>query len=385
LSTVIHNAILVLPDRLLPSAWLAFDAGKITAIGTGQPPTETVLIDANGSYLAPGFVDIHVHGGNGADFLDATPDAFQTISKFHAGGGTTSLAPTAATATYRRFEEMLHTAAVAKTPGRLLPAHLEGPHLSKNRAGAQDYSLFSEPTAKEIEWIKARASQIGTITVAPELPGALDFIRACAQAGILMSAGHSEAMDEEMQAAVSFGLRKATHLYNAMGTAKKIGLFRQAGLLEFALGTPELYGELVADGFHVSPTLMRLAYQAKGADRLILVTDALAGAGLPEGAGFRLGNYRCRVGPGYGVLEDESALAGSLARMIDLVRNMTTLADVPLHEAVRMASFNPAEALGWAGRIGSLEVGKYADLVLFDDQFRVTCTIAGGEVVYRNR
>ena len=369
----------------MPSAWLAFDAGKIIAIGTGQPPAERVLIDASGSYLAPGFVDIHVHGGNGADFLDATPEAFQTISKFHVSGGTTSLAPTAATATYQRLEDVLHTAAAAKAPGRLLPAHLEGPHLSKYRAGAQDYSLFSEPTAKEIEWIKARASQIGTITVAPELPGALDFIRGCAQAGILMSAGHSEAMDEEMQAAVSFGLRKATHLYNAMGTAKKIGLFRQAGLLEFALGTPDLYGELVADGFHVSPTLMRLAYQAKGANRLILVTDALAGAGLPEGADFRLGNYRCKVGPGYGVLEDESAIAGSLARMIDLVRNMTTLADVPLDEAVRMASLNPAEALGWADRIGSVEVGKYADLILFDDQFRVSCTIVGGEVIYRNR
>ena len=385
LSTVIHNSALVLPDRLVPSAWLAFEAGKIITIGTGQPPTGTTIIDAGGSYLAPGFVDLHVHGGNGADFLDATPEAFQTISQFHASGGTTALAPTAATATYQKFDELLRVAAKVRTATRLLPAHLEGPHLSKNRAGAQDHSLFSNPTATEAIWIKERASEIGTITVAPELPGALDFIRGCAQAGVLMSAGHSEAMDEDMQAAVSFGLRKATHLYNAMGTAKKIGLFRQAGLLEFALGTPELYGELVADGFHVSPTLMRLAYQAKGADRLILVTDALAGAGLPEGASFRLGNYRCKVGPGYGVLGDESALAGSLARMIDLVRNMTTLADVPLHEAVWMASLNPAKSLGWADRIGSLEVGKYADLVLFDDQFRVTCTIASGEVVYRNR
>jgi N-acetylglucosamine-6-phosphate deacetylase len=369
----------------MPSGWLAFDAGKITAIGTGQLPAGTTAIDGAGQYLAPGFVDIHVHGGNGADFLDATPDAFRTISEFHTSGGTTSLAPTAATATYRKFEEVLQTTVVAKTPGRLLPAHLEGPHLSKNRAGAQDYSLFSEPTTKEIDWIKARALQIGTITVAPELPGVLDFIRACAQAGVLMSAGHSEAMDEEMQAAVSFGLRKATHLYNAMGTAKKMGLFRHAGLLEFSLATPELYGELVADGFHVSPTLMRLAYEAKGPDRLILVTDSLAGAGLPEGAHFQLGNYRCKVGPGYGVLEDESALAGSLARMIDLVRNMTTMADVPLYEAVRMASLNPAEALGWSDRIGSLEPGKYADLVLFDDQFRLNCTIVSGQTVYRNQ
>ena len=382
MSTVIHNTALVLPDRLVPSSWLAFDGAKISAIGTGQPPAATSLIDAAGCYLAPGFVDLHVHGGNGADFLDATQDAFETISRFHASGGTTSLAPTAATATYQKFDELLQVAAKTKTPGRLLPVHLEGPHLAKSKAGAQDHSLFSQPTPKEIAWIEERASQIGTITVAPELPGALDFIRACAQAGVLMSAGHSEAMDEDMQAAVSFGLRKATHLYNAMGTAKKIGLFRHAGLLECALATSELYGELVADGFHVSPMLMKLAYEAKGADRLILVTDALAGAGLAEGARFRLGNYRCKVGPGYGVLEDESALAGSLSRMIDLVRNMTTMADVPLHEAVRMASLTPAEALGWSNRLGSLEVGKFADFVLFDDRFRVHQTIVGGEVVY---
>jgi N-acetylglucosamine-6-phosphate deacetylase len=369
----------------VPSAWLAFEAGKITALGTGQPPPTPSLVDAHGSYLAPGFVDIHLHGANGADFLEATPDAFRTISEFHTSGGTTAIAPTAATATYQKLEQVLQTAAIAKTPGRLLPAHLEGPHLSKNKAGAQDHSLFSNPTTKEIAWVEERASQIGTITVAPELPGALDFIRACARAGVLMSAGHSEAMDEEMQAAVSFGLRKATHLYNAMGTAKKIGLFRHAGLLEFVLATPDLYGELVADGFHALPTLMKLAYEAKGPDRLILVTDSLAGAGLAEGARFQLGDYRCKVGPGYGVLEDESALAGSLARMIDLVRNMTSMADVPLYEAVRMASLNPAEALGWSDRIGSLEPGKYADLVLFDDQFRVNCTIVSGQTVYRNR
>ena len=169
-----------------------------------------------------------------------------------------------------------------------------------------------------------------------------------------------------------------------MSTAKKIGLFRQAGLVEFALATPDLYCEIVADGVHVSPTLLKLAYQAKGPERMILITDALAGTGLPKGSRFNLGNYVCKVADGYGVLEDESALAGSLARMIDLVRNMTTLVQAPLYEAVRMASLTPAEALGWSDRLGSLETGKLADFVLFDDRFRIRRTMVGGNTVYEN-
>jgi N-acetylglucosamine-6-phosphate deacetylase len=380
----IQNARLVFPDRVVPNGWIAFENGTISGIGEGSavPSAGGESFDARGLYLAPGFIDIHVHGGGGADFLDATPEAIRTITGFHAAGGTTALAPTAATATYRQFERLLVAAERAATVGRLLPVHLEGPHLSATKAGAQDKALFMPPDREQIDWVVDRASQIGTITVAPELPGAIQFIQAGANAGILMSAGHSEAMDEEMKAAADAGLGKVTHLFNAMSSAKKIGLFRQAGVLEFALGAPELYCEVVADGFHVSPTLLKLAYRAKGPDKIILVTDALAGAGLPFGSRFRLGNYACKVGPGYGLLEDESALAGSMARMIDLVRNITTLVGVPLYEAVRMASLTPAEALRRSHDLGSLESGKAADFVLFDDEFQVRRTIVAGEPVF---
>jgi N-acetylglucosamine-6-phosphate deacetylase len=380
----IQNARLVFPDRVVPNGWIAFENGTISGTGEGSavPSAGGESFDARGLYLAPGFIDIHVHGGGGADFLDATPEAIRTISGFHAAGGTTALAPTAATASYRQFERLLVAAERAATVGRLLPVHLEGPHLSGTKAGAQDKALFMPPDREQIDWVVDRASQITTITVAPELPGAIQFIQAGADAGILMSAGHSEAMDEEMKAAVDAGLGKVTHLFNAMSSAKKIGLFRQAGVLEFALGAPELYCEVVADGFHVSPTLLKLAYRAKGPDKIILVTDALAGAGLPFGSRFRLGNHPCKVGPGYGLLEDESALAGSMARMIDLVRNIATLVGVPLYEAVRMASLTPAKALGRSRELGSLEPGKAADFVLFDDQFQVRRTIVAGKTVF---
>jgi N-acetylglucosamine-6-phosphate deacetylase len=381
----IHNANLLLPNRINYQGWISFENETISATGVGTPPRIDESFDAEGLYLAPGFIDLHVHGGCGADFLDATAEAFATISRFHAAGGTTALAPTGATSTYQQFEVFLAVAGKAVTAGRLLPVHLEGPHLAETKAGAQNKALFTYPQRQQIDWLVSRASQIGTVTVAPELPGALEFIRAGADAGILMSAGHSEAMDEDMNAGVVSGLRKVTHLYNAMSSAKKVGLFRQAGLLEFALATPDLYCEIVADGVHVSPTLLKLAYQAKGPERMILVTDALAGTGLPPGSRFNLGNYVCKVANGYGVLEDESALAGSLARMIDLVRNMTTLVQAPLYEAVRMASLTPAEALGCSDRLGSLETGKLADFVLFDDRFRVRRTMVGGNTVYENR
>jgi N-acetylglucosamine-6-phosphate deacetylase len=163
-----------------------------------------------------------------------------------------------------------------------------------------------------------------------------------------------------------------------MSTASKRGLFRQAGTLEFALSDENVFCELVADGFHVSPTLLKLAYRAKGAERIALVSDCLAGAGLPEGSQFKLGRLPCKVGPGYCVLEDESALAGSLARMIDLVRVMTRQGEVPLFDAVRMASLTPATILGIDDRFGSIESGKVADLVLFDDQFAVQCVWVDG-------
>jgi N-acetylglucosamine-6-phosphate deacetylase len=334
--------------------------------------------------LAPGFIDLHIHGGQGLDFLDARAEGFAAAGSFHLSGGTTALCPTAATATYEKFEAVLSHWREAQplTRCRLLPLHLEGPHLAPGKAGAQDPSLMRAPTKADIEWVLARASAISQITVAPELPGALDFIAAAARAGIQMSAGHTQANGEEMQKAVEAGMTKVTHLFNAMSSASKKGMFRQPGVLEYALADQSVFCELVADGFHVVPTLMRMAYNAKGPDRIMLITDALAGAGKPLGYEFRLGLLGCKVGPGYGMLVDGSALAGSLARTIDLVRQMTKSVGVPLPETVRMASLTPARVLGREKQLGSIAKGKAADFVLFDDEFAVHGVWVGGERVY---
>jgi N-acetylglucosamine-6-phosphate deacetylase len=196
-----------------------------------------------------------------------------------------------------------------------------------------------------------------------------------------MSAGHTEASGEEVQKAVEAGLTKVTHLFNAMSSATKKGIFRQPGVLEYALADESLFCELVADGFHVLPTLTRMAYNAKGPDRIALITDALAGAGLPVGYEFRLGRLDCKVSDGFGMLADGSALAGSLARTIDLVRFMVQVVGLPLFEVVRMASLTPARVLGKEKLFGSIARAKNADLVLFDDEFKVHGVWVGGKRV----
>ena len=268
----IYNARLVLEDRIVDRGWVLVENDLINAVGQGVPPDGHEQIDAKESYLAPGFIDLHVHGGGGSDFLEATTQAFQAAADFHLSGGTTSLCPTAATATYGTFASFLDAwkSAKSRSKTRLLPVHLEGPHLAPSKAGAQDSKLMSLPGPGQRDWILSHAGSISQMTIAPELPGALALIDAVTQAGIIMSAGHTEASDEEMRSAVACGLTKVTHLFNAMSTASKKGLFRHAGTLEFALSDERIFCELVADGFHVSPTLLRLAYRAKGAARIAL-------------------------------------------------------------------------------------------------------------------
>ncbi len=380
----IHNARVILQDQILNHGWVGFESGTITGIGQDSRIPTNEDIDAQNLYLAPGFIDLHIHGGHGFDFLDSTAEEFAGAATFHLSGGTTSLCPTAATATYEKFEVVISRWQEAQplTRCRLLPLHLEGPHLAPGKAGAQDPNLMRAPSKADIEWVLARTSAISQITIAPELPGALEFIAAMSGAGIRMSAGHTEADAEVMQKAVAAGLTKVTHLFNAMSSASKKGMFRQAGVLEYALAEQSLFCELVADGFHVVPTLMRMAYNAKGADRIMLITDALAGAGMPIGCKFRLGRLDCKVGEGYGMLADGSALAGSMARTIDLVRQMAKSVGIPLLEAVRMASLTPARVLGREKQLGSIANDKVADFVLFDDDFAVHGVWIGGERVW---
>jgi N-acetylglucosamine-6-phosphate deacetylase len=222
------------------------------------------------------------------------------------------------------------------------------------------------------------------MTCAPELPNALSLIERTSKAGIVLSAGHSEARQPEAEAALGRGLTKVTHQFNAMTYAAKSGLFRKPGLAEYALVEDRLSCELIADGVHVHPTLMKLAYGAKGPGKLALISDALAGTGLPEGSQFMLGKLPCKMGPGYCLLADGSALAGSATCPIDQVRIMATVVGVPLVDAVRMAAHTPAKLLGLEHKCGEIQRGKAADFVEFDAEFHVHRVWAGGKLAHSN-
>jgi N-acetylglucosamine-6-phosphate deacetylase len=364
---IFTNARVILADDICDDLDVVVRDGRIAELCPRAVAADA--IDLRGKYLSPGFVDIHVHGAQGCDTMQGTAEAFRAICDFHLGSGTTSLLLTTVTAALDRIVSVLEAVETANVP-QIAGVHVEGPFLSREKAGAQNQELICEPTAEKISQLLNHRDAIKRITLAPEIDGALQAIAKLVAAGISVSGGHSNAWDEEARAAFERGMRSVTHTFNCMSAARRRGIHRVAGLLEFALSEPEISCELIADGHHVSPTLMKLLYRAKGAGKILLVTDATAGAGLAEGASFELGGRKCVVQRGACLLADKSALAGSAATMIELVRTMVREVGVPLHEAVAMASRNPAREIGLTGR-GEIAVGNHADLLVLSPDLEV--------------
>ena len=384
---LLTNARLLLPDKISPKGAVRIQDGRIAAIATHleAQPAEPVM-DLGGQFLSPGFIDIHVHGALRRDTMEASPEAFSAICRYHASGGTTALTPTTVVAPSADLLAVLETAGKIdpnQTGGaRILGIHLEGPYFSPEKPGAHVPELIRHPDPAEYDQWLTHKDLITQVTLAPELPGALELIDTLTRHGIRASGGHSDAWDEHAAAAFAHGMRHVTHTYNCMSSARRRGAYRVAGLLEFAMGEPEVLCELIADGHHVSPTLMKALYRAKGRHGLALVTDATGGAGLPVGETFQIGHIVGRVHEGIALTADGKSLCGSVARMNDLVRIMVEKVDVPLLEAIQMASFNPAKALGLDETIGSLAVGLEADLTVLDDQLNVTMTFVAGQRVH---
>jgi N-acetylglucosamine-6-phosphate deacetylase len=332
-------------------------------------------IDLGGGYLAPGFIDLHIHGAVGRDTMEAAADAFRAITEFHLRGGTTSIALTTVTAPAEEILRVLRAVAPMKDRSmggaRIIGVHVEGPFISPKKPGAQNPAQIRPPRPAEWRRYLRHAGIISQMTLAPEIEGALPLIRALRKNGIIASGGHTDAVEGDLQRALAAGLNHATHTFNAMSTAAKRGPYRFAGMLEFALAHPEIGCELIADGVHVAPTLMRMLFNAKGRDGVCLITDATGGAGLKPGTRFEVGGVPARVTEEAALTEDGSALAGSTLTMIEAVRRAVQLGGAPLPDAVRMAALNPARQLGREREFGSIETGKRADLVWFDDQFRV--------------
>jgi N-acetylglucosamine-6-phosphate deacetylase len=387
---IFTNARLVFPDGIRDGLEVVVEEGKIAAIHpstsqlrrTSKRAYEKEVVDLNGNYLAPGFIDLHVHGALGQDTMDASTEALRAVCDFHASGGTTSLLLTTATAPLDEIVKVLQAVRDSRSNIRAIAGvHVEGPFISKGKAGAQRAEFIQDPSRHAVRQLLEYTDVLKRITIAPELPGALEAIETFHARGVSVSGGHSNAWDEDARSAFDRGMRSVTHTFNCMSCARRRGVNRVAGLLEFALGEPEIICELIADGHHVSSTLMKMLYRAKDPRGICLVTDATAGAGLPEGSRFTLFGNECIVENGVCLLADRSALAGSAARMIDLVRMMVHEVDVPLNETVVMATENPARLVGLE-RKGRLTVGADADLVVLSPQIELIRTFAAGQQVW---
>ncbi|HET9419164.1 MAG TPA: N-acetylglucosamine-6-phosphate deacetylase [Chthoniobacterales bacterium] len=379
---ILRNGRCIFPEGIRDGLELVVRDGKIAEIRPQTGFADDEIVDLGGDYLAPGFIDLHLHGAVGRDTMEASADAFRAICDFHASGGTTSLLLTTASAPLDAIVNALDAVRDCRFSNlQIAGVHVEGPFISKTKAGAQRAEFIQHPTPAAMARLLEHVDVIKRFTIAPELPGALDAIAKFAAAGVSVSGGHSDCSDAEARAAFARGLRSTTHTFNCMSSARRDGIYRRAGLLEFALSEPEISCELIADGHHVSPTLMKMLYRAKTSSGICLVTDATAGAGLEQGSHFSLYGKDCIVDRGVCLLADRSALAGSAARMIDLVRTLVHDLDLPLHEAIAMATQNPARAIGLEAK-GALRSGADADLVVLSPALAVRRTFLGGRETF---
>ena len=380
---IFTNARLIFSDGIRDGLEVVVEEGKIVAICERTVAHQKhEVIDLDGNYLAPGFIDLHVHGALGRDTMEASAEAFRSVCDFHASGGTTSVLLTTATAPLDEIAKVLQAVRAFRSAiSAIAGVHLEGPFISKTKAGAQRAEFIQDPSPAAVGQLLEHADVLKRVTIAPELPGAVGAIEVFHAHGISVSGGHSDAWDEDARAAFDRGMHSVTHTFNCMSSARRRGVYRVAGLLEFALSEPGISCELIADCHHVSLTLMKMLYHAKGPQGICLVTDATAGAGLPEESQFALFGKDCIVENGVCLLADHSALAGSAARMIDLVRAMVREVNVPLNEAITMATENPARAIGLETK-GRLIVGADADLVVLSPQIEAVRTFAAGREVW---
>lgn len=385
--TKIANARIVMGDAVLEGQSLYYQDGRITAVTADALPFDA-CIDAQGRYLAPGFIDIHSHGGGDADFMDGTPEAFCCAARMHAMHGTTTIVPTATSGSREEMlvmAEVFERACAENTTGADMPGlHLEGPYFAMSQRGAQDPRHVRAPQKDEYLQILDATDHILRWSAAPELDGALEFGEELKKRGIIAAIGHTDADYDEVAAAVKAGFSHVTHLYSCTSTVHRKNAYRYAGVLESAYLMDDLTVEIIADGIHLPSPLLQFVYRFKGPDKTALVTDSMRGAGMPDGPsilGSRDTGMEVIIEDGVAKLLDRTAFAGSVATTDRLVRNMIHMAGATLTDAVKMATATPARIMGFDDR-GVLTPGKRADLVLFDDTITISHTIVGGKTVY---
>ncbi len=377
----ILNGRILTPNGWLENGSILVDGNKIAEVLSNNTPVENAeIIDAKGCDIVPGGIEMHVHGGGGRDFMEGSEEAFRVAVAAHMKYGTTAIFPTLSSSTVPMIEAACETCEklMNEPNSPIMGLHLEGPYFNIKQAGAQIPEWIKAPVKEEYEPLFEKYSCIKRWDNAPELEGSIDFIKCCVEHGCLPSIGHTRAKYGEVKAANEAGMTHATHFYNAMPVVYKNREFKEAGTVESILTEKNMTVELIADGIHVPPVMLKMVYQIKGVERTALTTDALAVAASDSDKAF---DPRVILEDGVCKLSDRSALAGSIATMDRLVRTCVQQADIPMEDACRMISETPAKIMGIYDRKGSLEKGKDADIIMFDKNQELTFVIAMGEVV----
>jgi N-acetylglucosamine-6-phosphate deacetylase len=391
---------IVFPDAIAPRAGVLVSDGRITAVGPvdellQQAPRSVPRLDHHG-YIAPGYIDMHVHGGGGADFMDGTDDAVRTVLAAHLRHGTTSIVPTTTTARHGQTLAMLELCRTFRNAWsrdsfalpRVLGAHLYGPYFRLEARGCHSVAPLEKRDWNEAMALAEHSDIIRTATIAPELPGMEQIARSYSKRGVRLNVGHSLATFEQVRASIDWGVRHIDHLFCAMSDKTKLRAEKpypmQGGVQEATMYFDELTTEVIADGRHLSADLLLLAYKLKGPDRLALVTDCSRALDMPEG--------RYHFGPldggepflhrdGVGVMMDGNGLASGVRGMDHMVRTFHAMTQLSLHEVVRMATLTPAEILGCDDELGSIAPDKRADLLLLDKELNVVRVLLEGEAI----
>jgi N-acetylglucosamine-6-phosphate deacetylase len=382
----------ILPDSVLRGGWVLCDAGRIVSVTTARPAEEAAEV-VEGRYIAPGYIDIHVHGGGGADYMDGTAGAVRISNRAHIRHGTTTILPTTTTGSPDEIHRMLHAVAEVRDNwtiadgARIGGVHYYGPYFAEDKVGCHSVTGRRDPLPAE--YLDALGTGlIRVATCAAELPGAEEFYRAARQAGCLVTCGHSNSDWSEMLRAFDAGVRHVDHYWSAMSSVTSLrarfGFPMRASMAEFVLAYPDMSTEVIADGCHLSPELLDFAYRMKGGRRLLLVTDANRALDMPEGR-YRFGPERedgsgtWFINNGKVGVTDDGGLASSIMGMDHMVRTMKAGTSATLPQVIRMASLTAAERLGTADRVGSLEAGKSADVLVLDGELQVERVFVGGE------
>lgn len=375
------NGRVIMSHQILENATVIVEDGRISEVrDEAYRPTGVTLLDVGGSTVAPGFIDIHVHGSAGHDTMDATPQALSGMAEFFAAHGVTSFLPTTVAAGHSALLAAIENVAKYSYQGGacILGVHLEGPYLSGCHPGAQPLQHIRPADPSEYAQLFAHDNVL-LISLAPEISGNMALVEFAREKGAKVAVGHSAATYEEVMAGVKFGLSQACHTFNGMA-----GLHhRQPGTVGAVLACDEIYAQIIVDFVHLHPAIVKILVRAKGIERTVLITDAIRATGLPDGT-FDLGGQSVTVSQGAASLTHGNSLAGSVLTMDKALRNVMEATGLSLAEALPMATSIPAHSLGLGHELGSILPGYSADLVILDSHLNVQTTLVQGEVAYQS-